>query len=433
MTYTPRPRDTSGVKLTPAIVALTELLAANTHENWAARRMAQGWRYGPQRDDAHKQHPCLVAYDQLPESEKEYDRQTALETLKALMGMGYHIHAPAAGPSRSDDAGAASALVLSIEGPDVTLADLEGLWRERDDPGWAHGPEAYRALGRRLLQMGAPWHAQEVVTEGLARFPDDIRLRQLSGLALARSGLSDRARSVLESLESEGHVDEETLGILGRTRKDLGLSTKDPHRRRQHLRMAYQTYAKAFHDYNSTWTGINAATLALLLGERDHARRLAGAVGARARKELETLERSGGEVYWTLATLGEASLVLEELEEAESCYSRAGTVGRGRLGDLNSTRHHARLILEHLGGDLTLIDRALRIPRVVVFAGHMIDLPGRLQPRFPPRIEAGVARAVRERLEALDGRVGFASAACGGDILFLEAVEDLGGRASSSG
>lgn len=89
--YQPAPIDTSGVALTPEIVELTELLAKNNHDVWAARRFAEGWRYGPHRDDARRLHPNLVPYEQLAESDKEYDRQTVLETLKAIVALGYRI------------------------------------------------------------------------------------------------------------------------------------------------------------------------------------------------------------------------------------------------------------------------------------------------------------------------------------------------------
>lgn len=89
--YTPAPIDTSGVTLTEDIVALTELLACNAHEVWARGRMAEGWHYGAKRDDLHREHPSLVPYDQLSESEKEYDRATAMQTLRAIISLGYRI------------------------------------------------------------------------------------------------------------------------------------------------------------------------------------------------------------------------------------------------------------------------------------------------------------------------------------------------------
>ncbi len=89
--YRPAPIDTSHVALTPGILELTELLARNTHDVWARKRLAEGWRYGPCRDDARKEHPDLVPYEQLSDSDKEYDRQTALETLWAIIALGYRI------------------------------------------------------------------------------------------------------------------------------------------------------------------------------------------------------------------------------------------------------------------------------------------------------------------------------------------------------
>lgn len=90
-TYTPEPIDTSGVRLDEDLLALGEVLARNTHEVWARQRTADGWRYGPARDDRRREHPSLVPYDELSESEKKYDLNTALETLKATVALGYRI------------------------------------------------------------------------------------------------------------------------------------------------------------------------------------------------------------------------------------------------------------------------------------------------------------------------------------------------------
>jgi ryanodine receptor 2 len=79
------------VKLSDDIVELTELLAKNAHDIWARQRMADGWRYGPERNDARKEHPSLLPYEELTESEKVYDRNAALETLKAIIALGYRI------------------------------------------------------------------------------------------------------------------------------------------------------------------------------------------------------------------------------------------------------------------------------------------------------------------------------------------------------
>ena len=89
--YAPKPIDTSSVVLSPELLRLAELLAANTHDIWAAGRLRQGWSYGPVRDDLKKTTPCLVPYDELPESEKLFDRETAMGTIKVLLRLGYQI------------------------------------------------------------------------------------------------------------------------------------------------------------------------------------------------------------------------------------------------------------------------------------------------------------------------------------------------------
>lgn len=73
------------------LMELAEQMARNVHEVWARSRMAQGWTWGPERDDAARRHPCLVPYDELPESEKEYDRATSQETLRLILKLGFGI------------------------------------------------------------------------------------------------------------------------------------------------------------------------------------------------------------------------------------------------------------------------------------------------------------------------------------------------------
>ncbi|MHB0939028.1 MAG: RyR domain-containing protein [Armatimonadota bacterium] len=91
MPYHPKPIDTAGIELSQDLLDLTELLAESTHDHWALQRLAEKWTYGPVRDDQAKTHPDLVPYGELPESEKEYDRRTAMETLKAIIALGYRI------------------------------------------------------------------------------------------------------------------------------------------------------------------------------------------------------------------------------------------------------------------------------------------------------------------------------------------------------
>ena len=89
--YKPEPIDTSNITLPDEIVCLMEKLAENTHEVWSVQRLKDGWTYGDKRDDTEKKHPCLVPYDALPESEKEYDRIISENTLKMIYALGYKI------------------------------------------------------------------------------------------------------------------------------------------------------------------------------------------------------------------------------------------------------------------------------------------------------------------------------------------------------
>ena len=89
--YVPQPMDTKDVLLPKELNELVEQMAKNVHEVWAQSRMEQGWTYGAERSDALKQHPCLVPYEELPEVEKAYDRDTALETLKLICKLGFKI------------------------------------------------------------------------------------------------------------------------------------------------------------------------------------------------------------------------------------------------------------------------------------------------------------------------------------------------------
>lgn len=92
--YQPVPINTDDVALPPELLAISEQLAQNTHEVWALGRIREGWSYGPVRDDDQKTTPCLVPYSELPESEKEYDRRTAMETIKLLIKLGCSITTP---------------------------------------------------------------------------------------------------------------------------------------------------------------------------------------------------------------------------------------------------------------------------------------------------------------------------------------------------
>lgn len=89
--YEPHPLNLEDVPLTEDLQELQEAIAENAHEVWAAARKAEGWTYGPVRNDTLKQHPDLIPYSALPDSEKEYDRLMAFNTIKLVKKLGWKL------------------------------------------------------------------------------------------------------------------------------------------------------------------------------------------------------------------------------------------------------------------------------------------------------------------------------------------------------
>ena len=103
----------------------------------------------------------------------------------------------------------------------ASLGELMSVWRARAHEEGSGSPAVFRCLGERVLAQGEPLLAYDVVSADLGIWPKDVRLRQLQGLALSRSGATERANAVLENLRREEETGEETLGMLGRTHKEL--------------------------------------------------------------------------------------------------------------------------------------------------------------------------------------------------------------------
>ncbi|HJR06609.1 MAG TPA: TRAFs-binding domain-containing protein [Pyrinomonadaceae bacterium] len=435
MEYKPRPIDTSQITLSDDVLELTELLAKNTHEIWAQQRLSEGWRYGAERNDERREHPGLVSYEELSEVEKQYDRNTALETLKTILSLGYRIEPPARSAERDAalaamTTGDTDAILEAFKRPGaLDLSGLLAVWQARDAARWARSPELYRHLAERLVKLGEMLLAYDVVSEGRKFWASDLRLRQLQALALTRIGATVRANNLLAELYREGQRDEETVGMLARTHKDLWQQATDAEERERQLQQSYKFYEEAYRLSGGYWTGINAATIALLSGEREHARALAAEVRERCVAALDELEATGGDTYWPLATLGEAALVSEDWEEAARWYERAAATGRRQLGELTSTRRNARLITDYLGGDKSFIDRHLPAPRVVVFDGGDATREGEAAAwRMPAGVEANVRAAILARLNELNAGVGYAAVPSFGDATFLEAMLEAGGE-----
>jgi class 3 adenylate cyclase len=297
-------------------------------------------------------------------------------------------------------------------------------WSSRDPAVWSLKPSRYIRLGEAADRVGQTMFAHDVLREGLEVFPQELRLNQLYSLSLIKCGFLLEARDRLARLAEQGHRDEETLGILGRVYKEMWLAAGDGDRKHPALRTARDLYMKAFRLSRGYYSGINAASLSMLLGEAAAARRLAHAVIRACQERLRA--RTSGQ-YWAAAALGEAHLLLGEQEEAVRWYGFARDRAGADYPKLASTRRQLRLLARYLTVDEAVL-AGLRIPPIVAFAGHMLDAPGRRDPRFPESAAAAVKRGIEQVLQSLGASIGYSSAACGSDVLFLEALQARGGE-----
>ena len=305
----------------------------------------------------------------------------------------------------------------------LELTELITKWQSWDHARQQGPAELYAAYAARAVHLGENLLGVEIAMAGLQFSPADPRLRRVQALALARSGASAPAQAILSRLQNEGFADEETLTMLARTHKDLWEQSGDP----ELLRRACDGYERAYRLYGGAWSGINAATLAACL----HQTQRAGALAEQVRRQSQwVLGECGSDAdeYWPLATLGEAALVLGYRSEAQWYYRQAAAAARNRYGNIGTTRRNAKLLFRALGEDWRTLDDWLPLPRVVVFAGHMIDQPRRPAPRFPAALAPAVSREIRKKVDELNAGFGYASGACGSDILFLEAIADRGGE-----
>jgi len=291
---------------------------------------------------------------------------------------------------------------------------------------WDEGPELPRRFARLLLKQGNPTVALELAARAVDAtfYPGDHDLLYCRPLALVNSGNPTRAdlfvRKLLERDDLPQAIRIEALSLAGRIRKDLAARSADPSARLSRLRGALKYYDQAFELSGDTFPGINAATLSLLVGEKDRSRVIAVKV---CDSVLAALDQPGKDKdYWLLATLGEAYLHLGDITAAHGRYAQAVRLAREGYndGDIASMLRQLRLLREHLpiGDDLLGL---FRLGPVVVFAGHSIDRPGDTV-CFPanPALEAAVRRAIKNELDALEANIGYYTPGCGSGILFGE-------------
>jgi tetratricopeptide (TPR) repeat protein len=276
---------------------------------------------------------------------------------------------------------------------------------------------------RAHLAKGAPWAACDVFRDAVGQASDDAELLYLGALAHARAGAAREAYALLDRAQplvagSPGLLTE-ILSLRGRLWKDRLHRARDAAMARESASTARNEYGAAYALNRDPYPGINAASLALILGEQSAARQLSREIITRLTTQQEPL------TCWDQATLGEAHLLLGELDRARESYATAYAIAPGDAGSVASMRRQVRLIARVVPAALALLD-VLPAPTVTAFAGHMIDAPQRRMPRFPAALEPAVTAAIRDRLARMNRPILYTSAACGADLIAIEVALELG-------
>jgi len=319
--------------------------------------------------------------------------------------------------------------------------------------------EAYYTAGKALLQLGQFSFALEQTEKSLDIDPENLESRQQKGILLGRLKKHHAAKEWLEAVHKDNPKDPETLALLGRVEKDAWVDAwREAEKSKENmfedaayedgiLREAIDPYLKGFLiDPGHYYSGINAVTLLHLLchlTEEDEQAEMRQAMEGGIRWAIKTAlekERPDSKDFWARVTLGDLEVLLSETPVVAKAYKYAVAVAKKDWFALDSSRQQL-LLLQDLGFRPPQVEAAIDIfnkalaklkapearwePRTVfLFSGHMIDAPGRPEPRFPPEMEPIATEAIAAKLDELG--VGpedlvLCGGACGGDLLFAEA------------
>ena len=265
------------------------------------------------------------------------------------------------------------------------------------------------------LARGDLLAAFDCVSAAQAAGRSEPRLAYLLVLILARMGETRRALASYENSVLAEADDADSRALRGRLLKDLALAA-DPASRLPLFHEAAEAYADAFARTGDYFPAINAASLALLAGDRQTARRRAEAVLA-----MPSIAAAGD--YFSMATRAEACILIERWDDARTAIAEALRLPGADGGARSSTLRQFRLLAAHSGLDDADTERligSLRPPPTMVYAGHMFAGG-----------DAGEAALAGEIAAALDTpgiAIGYGALACGADIMIAEALLARGGE-----
>lgn len=238
----------------------------------------------------------------------------------------------------------------AVAGTEKVLA----LFKNWIDAGMPRGPAAL-LVAESLIQLGSPDQALKVLEDA----SKGVRTEQLRALALAKTkekGKVDEAIKILVRLRRAGHLDAETGGILAGRYKQKWEASGDP----KHLEEAFKIYRDTFKLSRDTYPGINASAMALQLNKRADSKRLAQQVLGQLR---DTNPEEMG--HWDLATVGEAHLLLKDLEKAKEWYAKAIAHYPEAKEIIARMQSQAQFNLKALGLPEDALDESFVIPHCI--------------------------------------------------------------------
>jgi class 3 adenylate cyclase len=294
-----------------------------------------------------------------------------------------------------------------------------------------------------LIATGNMFKAHIIAKKAFQKQPDSINLAQIYALVLLKTGALEESRKLVYQILNIVPQKDEATDTMMITVDDLlsckllaegdpniianlGHIFKESWKYSNHCRdleISKELYLASFKKNKKTSTGMNAAWLSWLTGNDPLAKQLAAEV-------LKLLPPFGLEAsFGELVDLAEAQLLLGREDDACKLYEEAMKQNDNENYISVVTVRQQLFFLREAG--FKIPHEALEIlipPTIVVFTGHAIDHPSFQISLFPQEIEEDVKRIIREKLQSINAKVGYSSASCGADIIFIEALQSLGGE-----
>ena len=433
--------DLSRGELLPSEALLLQL-QKNTHRNWLIQQEQQGWVYGERLDKKSKTDPNIVPFERLQSSAELYPLTSAAELLTLADTLGYQLEIPQKKADEGHD-DKITKIYSDVSEVKINLRALLRLWHGRDEELWCSEPGLFLALGKKVLKAAEPLIAYDIFSEGVKTLTNvDVMgqnenvicggLYEQLALSLAESGAPLEAEILLNRCVSQ-YPSSESLGLLGRVYKQIGLDPITPPSNKQEcFEKSLSFYLKAFEQAiadddldGAYYNGINVATIYLCLGDKAATKVMADRVEKICNTVLAGYSQESDGPYWLFATLGEACL-LQGDDNTNRYYEKAIAMASTDIRAQHSMRKQIELIAGYLKFDEEKLYALFSIPTVLVFSGHMLDEPNRDEERFPESALPYVEEQIAYKLSQFKNAIIYLSAANGSDIICAEQALALG-------